>query len=147
MRNNNGVFSIGIIGLIVIIFSISAFFLLDIEKISVNIWALIFLLISEIALFCGLISLRIANENHNIVFLKTGISTALILYFISTFVSVFFTRMFNEKVNTFILIEFAIIVFFSIIIISFLTWSRSTANANKADIKKVGTNEPKRGRF
>ena len=147
MRNKNGIFSIGIIGLIVIVFSLAAFFLLDIEKISVHIWALTFLLLSEIVLFGGLIGLRFTGGNSSIVFLRSGISTALLLYFAATLVSVFFSGMFKEKLNTFILIELAIIVLFSIIIISILAWSRGIARRNEADMAKVGTNEPKRGGF
>lgn len=147
MRIKSGVFSICIIGLIVIAFTLAAFFLLDIDKVPVNIWALIFLLVSEIALFGGLAGLRLVNENHSLVFLRAGVTTALSLYCAATFIIVFFTGAFYNKLNSFILIELAVVALFSIITVSIVTWSRSIARRNEADIAKVGSNEPKRGGF
>jgi len=147
MRSKNGVIAIGIIGLIVVIFTLAAFFLLDIEKISMNIFALAFLLLSEVVLCSGLIGLRFADENRSAVFLKAGVSTSLSLYFAATLITVFLAGNYIKKLNTFILIELAVIVLFAIVTISIVVWSRSVSHQNEEDMAKVGTNEPKRGGF
>jgi hypothetical protein len=147
MRIKNGVVPIGVIGIIVVAFSLAAFFLLEIERSAVNGWAWAFLLLAEFVLFGGLIGLRFAGTSHNKAFLNSGVTTALSLYFIATMVSIFFTGVFKENPNTFILIELAIIALFAIITISVFACSRGIARSNEADMAKVGTNEPKRGGF
>jgi len=147
MRSKTGVVAIGVIGIIVVAFSLTAFFLLNIERVAVNGWALAFLLLSELALFGGLIGLRFTGANHSKVFLESGVSVALSLYFASTLVSVLFAGAFRENLNTFILIELAVIALFAIITISIIAWSGSIARRNDSDTEKVGTNEPKRGGF
>ena len=146
MRNKIGVVALGVTGIIMVAFSLVAFFLLDIERIAVNVWALVFLLLSEIVLFGGLIGLRYIRADNNKLFLTAGVSTTLSLYFLATLVSVFFAGLFSERLNTFILIELAIIVFFVITTISIITWSRGLRR-NEADAAKAGTDEPKRGGF
>ena len=147
MRSKNGVIAIGIIGLLIVVFTLAAFFLLNIEKISMNIFALAFLLLSEVVLCSGLIGLRFTNENRSAVFLKAGVSTSLSLYFAATLITVLLAGNYIKKLNTFILIELAVIVLFAIVTISIVVWSRSVSHQNEEDMAKVGTNEPKRGGF
>jgi len=147
MQNKSGVISIGIVGVIVIAFSLTAFFMLDIERISVNRWALAFLLFSECVLFGGLMGLRLSDVNHGKVFLKTGVTTALSLQFFVTLVSMILANGFREKPNTFILIEITIIALFAIITISIFAYSCGIERRNEEDMKKIGTNKPKRGEF
>ncbi|MDR0293650.1 MAG: hypothetical protein LBH95_05800 [Oscillospiraceae bacterium] len=147
MRNKNGVAAIGIIGLLIVIFSLAAFFLLEIERIAINGLALACLLLSECVLFGGLIALRFAGARHNNVFLKAGVTTSLSLYLVATIISLFFAGMLKEKIYVFILIELAIIILFGSITISIFAWSRGTARRDAEDMAKVGTNEPKRGGF
>ncbi|MCL2146337.1 MAG: hypothetical protein FWH52_00895 [Synergistaceae bacterium] len=147
MRNRNSIISIGIIGAIILAFTLSSFFLLNIERIAVNFWALTFLLFSECVLFGGLIGLRFHGVQQNKVFLKAGITTALSLYFSITLVSVFFAGLLKERLNTFFLIELAIIALFSIAIMVILAFSREVKHSNEADIAKVGNKESKRGGF
>ena len=147
MQIRNGVLPIGIIGIIVVAFSLAVFFLLGIEKTAVNVWALTFLLLSEIVLFGGLIGLRFTGANHSKVFLKSGVTVTLLLYFVATLISALFAGAFKENLNTFILIELAIIVLFAITIISIFACSRGIACRNETDMAKIGINEPKRGGF
>jgi hypothetical protein len=147
MQNKNGLVSMAIIGLIIVTFSIAAFFLLDIERIALNRWALAFLLLSEIVLFGGLIRLRCTDANHSSVFLKAGVASALALYFIATLICSLFAGAFKESLNVFILIQLAIIMVFLIVTISVSAYSRGIERRNQEDIKKVGTGEPKRGGF
>ena len=147
MQNRSGVVSIGIIGIIVIAFSLAVFFLLGIEKTAVNVWALAFLLLSETVLFGGLIGLRLVGVSHSMIFLKSGVTAALSLYFVVTLISVFFVGAFKENLNTFIIIELSIIALFAIITISIFACSRGVARRNEIDMTKIGMNEPKRGGF
>lgn len=145
MRNRNGVLPMVVIGVIVVAFTIAAFFLLGVERVTVNVWALLFLLLSELALFGGLVGLRFAGENHSKPFLKAGVTTALSLYFVAALICMIFAGILKDNLNTFVLIELAIIAVFAIITISVFAWSRSVAQRNLADMEKVGTSEPKRG--
>jgi len=138
---------ISIIGLIVMVFSVATFFLLDVERVAVNTWALVFLLLSELVLFGGMIALRFSGANYSRFFQKTGITTTLTLYFVVTLISVFFAGSFRGSINVFILIELAIIAFFAIILISFIAFSHKLERQSSEDTKKVGVNEPKRGGF
>lgn len=142
-----GVISIGVIGLIVITFSIAAFFLLDIEMTALYGWALIFLLLSELVLFGGLVGLRFTGVSHSREFVKAGLTSVLLLYFFTTLISVLCASFFRESFNTFVLIELATITFFAIITVSVLAFSRRIRHNNEEYMQKVGTNEPKRGGF
>jgi Na+/proline symporter len=142
-----GAIPTGVIGIIVIAFSLAAFFLLDIETSAVNVWALTFLLLSECVLFGGLMGLQFLRARHSNVFLRTGTATALFLYFAATVISVFFAGLFKEKLNTFILIELTIIALFAIVAISVFAFSRMIEHRSEEDTLKVGSNEPKRGGF
>ena len=147
MNNQSGIVPIGAVGIIIIAFTIGAFFLLGIERITINWVGLIFLLLSEIVLFFGLIGLRFSNLRHGNVFLKTGVTSALSLYFIFTLASMLLTRTLGDRINMFILIEIAVIVLFAVITIAILAFSRAIDRRNEEDAAKVGTNEPKRGGF
>ena len=147
MKSRNGIFPLGLIGAITLAFSLVAFFLLNIERIAVNIWALAFLLLSECVLFCGLIGLRFHNAQHSMTFLKAGIISSLSLYFGVTVICVLFARFFKESLNIFILIELAIIALFAIIIVAILSFSRGIAWRNEEDAAKAGANKSKRGGF
>ena len=147
MKSRSGTIAIGVIGLIIILFTIAVFFLLEIERNVLNYWALAFLLLSEIALFGGLIWLRFAGVSHNKTFLRLGITSVLFLYFAATLILSIFAGGFGDRLNLFILLQLAIIVFASIITILVLAFSKSTQRRNEEDMKKVGVSEPKRGGF
>ncbi|MCL2659562.1 MAG: hypothetical protein FWD64_03470 [Acidobacteriaceae bacterium] len=147
MNGKNGGGLIALVGILVVAFTIAAFFLLDIEKNPVNKWALVFLVLSEVALFGGLTGLRSVDEDHNQVFLKSGVTTSLSLYFIVTLASIFFAGLFQEPPKVFIVIEVAILLFFAIVTISICAWSPAIARRDEADREKIGTGGPKRGEF
>jgi len=147
MQNSKRVLPIVIVGGIVTAFTIVTFFLLGIERTSLQWLALAFLILSELVLFGGLIALRFAGEKHSKVFLTAGISTSLSLYFIVTLVSVLLSGLFGDNVSRFILMELGIIALFAVIIVCLSAASRSISNRNKADVEKIGSNEYKRGGF
>jgi len=123
---------LGIAGILVVTFTIVSFFLLGIEKSHLYISALVFLLISEIALFGGLIWLRLSGENHSRVFLRSGFMVTLGLYFAVTLVTVLLAGIFYDNVNLFILLEFSIIAIFSIILIAVFAFSRRISKSDSA---------------
>jgi len=143
MRNKSSAISIGAIGVLIVAFSLAAFFILDIEKTAMNMWALTFLLLSEFILFGGLIGLRFTSK----VFLTAGFGTILFIYFGATLLNICFAKWFIVNLNTFILVEIAIITLFAIITITIFSFSRGIERRNEEDIKKIGSNEPKRGGF
>jgi hypothetical protein len=147
MISRSGIASIAIIGIIVLAFTIAAFFLLEIERVAVFLWALAFLLLSEIVLFAGLVCVRQYSVRHSNVFLKTGATTALMLYFAATLILTLFAGAMRERLNIFILIGIGVIALFAIATIAILSTARGIAHRNEQDMSKVGSNEPKRGGF
>lgn len=142
-----GVMSICAIGIIVIVLSLAAFFLMEIERNPVTMWAFISLLISEVVLFGGLIGLRLTSAQYGKVFLKVGIGTTLLLYFIATLIVVLFSGAFREKLNIFILIELSIIAVSAVIAVLIIAFAHRIERSNEEDLKKTGTTEAKRGGF
>ena len=147
MSNNNNVLPIAIIGLIVVAITLAGFFLLEIAHILINIWALSFLLLSELVLFAGLMILRISNAPYNTIFLKAGVTSALILYFAATFVTALLAGMFVDRLHVYILIKLCIIAFFTIIAIVLVSFAKKITYSNMTDAPKVESHEPKRGGF
>ena len=147
MINKNGVLPVGIVGLIVVALTVAGFFLLNFERTAVNTWALVFLLTSEVALFGGLIAVRLKSEGHAPVFMKAGVSTSLFIYFFTTVVITFTARFFRANVNAYVFLHLATVAFFAIIIISLLAFSRVVNRRNAIDSEKVHTTQAKRGGF
>jgi len=147
MRKEKGFAAIAAIGIIVISFTLAAFFLLEIEHVSVNIWALTFLLLSESVLFGGIILLRNIGTFQNKVFLRAGVTVSLSLYFLATLICSLFSGALINSLNTFILMNIAIIAFVSITLTSIISLSHRIGRNNLDDFNKIGTKEPKRGGF
>ena len=147
MNNKSGVLPILIVGLIVVGLTLAGFFLLNFDRTVVGVWALAFLLLSEVALFGGLIAVRLKSEGHAPVFMRAGVSVALVLYFLATLVIFFTSRLFSANVNAYIFLQLATVAFFAIIIVSLLAVSRRINQRNMIDSEKVNTTEAKRGGF
>ena len=124
MGNKIGIISTAIAGLIVIAFTLAMFFLMDFERTAVHWWAFGFLIFSEVALFSGLVCMRFLSSQFSTIFIRSGLSVTLFAYFLVTLISIAFTNSFVDMLNAFILMELAIIAFFSIIIISLLVFSQ-----------------------
>jgi len=147
MKNKNSSAPIAVIGIIVIAFTIAAFFLLDIERIAIFLWALGFLLLSEIILFVGLICVRKESAKQANVFMRSGVTSVLLLYVVATVVVTLLAGSFADNLNVFILIELGVIAIFTIVTIAILAFSRSIARRNAEDASKVDVDQPKRGGF
>ena len=128
-----------------IIFTISAFFLLSIELTTVNTLALCFLILSEVVTFGGLIYLKVTHGGFSSSFLKITFTVSLFLYFSISLVSSIIATYFEKNPNLFILIQLAIISLFAIVIISLFAFNSSINRRNAEDAAKVDAKEPKRG--
>jgi len=147
MKYKSAALPILAIGIIAILFTLAVFFLLRIDRVALNIWALSFLLLSEIIVIGGLIGVRRYSAEHGAVFLRAGITTALALYLAATAVCSLLARLFSSNINAFILVQLGIFALFAIITISILAFSRSLGQRESEDASKVGSNEAKRGGF
>ena len=147
MKNKNAALPILAIGIIVILFTLAVFFLLRIERNALNLWALSFLLLSEVIVIGGLIGVRRANAEHGAVFMRAGITTTLTLYLAAVAVCSILAELFSSNLNAFILVQLGIFALFAIITISILAFSRGLGRRESEDATKVGSNEAKRGGF
>lgn len=93
---------------------------------------LMFVLISEFALFIGFILLSINNAFMNKALIRAGISTTLSGYWIlTTLVSLFSKMIFNDNIGGFITTQIIIIGVIAIICISLCVASANSQRSNK----------------
>lgn len=138
------VFSIGILVVI------AGFFLLDIEKIALYIWAFGSLLFSLVVSLLAMVALVAPKRNKGGVFYTAGLSSVVWIYEIAIVISVLFTKSFIEKLHSFILLQIAINAMFFIVAIIIITVSRRTHDDNRKTYENVQNGEytkPKRGGF
>jgi len=147
MNNGKNNLALAVSGVIVVALTIAAFFLLEIERTSVFIWAICALILSEIVFFAGIIMIRNIGSNHNAVFAKSGATVSLSIYFISTLVLTLLSGLFRNNVNIFILLNLALVAACAIAVIGIMAVSKATQRRNEADVSKVGEQEGKRGGF
>ena len=139
-----------IIGVIVVAVTVGAFFLLNIEKIVLHTWSFSFLLLAEFVLCVGLILTKTLVGNHSGIFVRAGIPSALLLYFITVVICTFLTRCFQDNLNTFILLQLVVIAVFAIAIVLILTFSNRIDLSDRKVLEKMEMEEfkkPKRGGF
>jgi len=147
MPTNTNTTSVALIGVIVIAFTLAVYFLLGIEMSGTNGYALAFLLLAELILFGGLIGVQFSGQNHSKVFLVSGFTGALLLYFFVTLILTFLAGWLKESEKLFILLELGALVLFAITAISLFSVSRGIAQRNEEDAAKIGSTEAKRGGF
>jgi len=147
MKNGFGNIAIGIIGALVVAFTLATFFLIDFERTTIQWVALMFLLLSEVVLFAGLIGIRSLGAKFSKVFVSAGLSTILFIYFAATLTSVFFANSFRDRLNNFIWLQVVIIGLFAIVAVAILAFSHKIARDDEKSLSKVGETQPKRGGF
>jgi hypothetical protein len=145
LKNKFGAIAVVITGAIVMLFTLSAFFLLNFEKTAIHWWALAFLLHAELQFFGGIIFSRSLGEKYSKPFVTFGICSSVFLFLILTLICALLVNLFS--LSAFILVQIGIISFNAIIVILVLTFSRKIARTNEKDIEKVNVTEPKRGGF
>jgi len=130
---------------IIIVFSLVAFLLLNIELSTINVWALIFILISEVVAFIILTYLRTSENSCNTIFIKSGITVSASLYCIATLVCSVLAIVFMSNLNLFILIQIALMSLFAIIMIIMFSFATKVYQRNVEYTVKKDITEPKRG--
>lgn len=139
------VISVYIIGIFV---AVAGFFLLDIEKIALNFWALGSLLFSLVISLLGMIMLVIPKREKNGVFYTAGLSSTIVIYEIAVVISLLFTRLFVDKLTSFIFLQISINALFFIIGIIIIAVSERIHDSNEETYEKLKNGEyskPKRG--
>ena len=138
----------GIVGAIVCIFTLAAFFLISFERQTIHLWALVFILLSEFVFFGAMVGIPFLKGKHSTVFLRTGLGTALFLYFMITVVcAIIFAWLVGVSVNHFVLINCAIIALFGIISVLIMAFSRRNAVVDERSRAAVEETTAKRGGF
>ena len=98
------------LALTVVFFPSIMFFLLDVSASMIHLWALLFLLLSEVALVCVVARVRYFNERKGMSLPLHGIRIVLTIYFLLTFAICFFADDYADRVREFLWTEFGIIV-------------------------------------
>ncbi|SCY91272.1 hypothetical protein [Alkaliphilus peptidifermentans] len=102
------------------------------DRTSFDYAGLVFVLISEFALFAGLFLLTINDRYTKTTFIRAGITTALSGYWIlATFTSLLFRKIFNDNLGGFITTQIMIMGVAATICISLLVLSSNIHNSNK----------------
>lgn len=139
---------IGIVGGIVVLFTIALFALLDFYWLALHTWALVFNLLAQFAFFGGLIAISFVEHKHNQVFLRSGMTATLFLYLMATIiVSLLFASFFPIGVNHFVLIHLGIIAFFAAASLLILGFSKRVVAVDQKSHEAVGETKGKRGGF
>ena len=139
---------IGIIGAIVMLFTVALYALLNFEWLVLHTWSLVFTLLAQIVFFGGLIAISFFEQSHNKVFLRSGLTSALFLYLMATISATnVFTWIFSISVNIFVLINLGIIAFFAVVFVAVLAFSKRLAAVDAKSHDAVHETKAKRGGF
>ena len=139
---------VGIIGAIVMLFTVALFALLSFEWLVLHTWSLVFTLLAQIVFFGGLVAISFFEQSHNKVFFRSGLTSALFLYLMATIlVTNVFTWMFPLSINIFVLINLGIIAFFAVILVAVLAFSKRLATVDAKSHDAVHETKAKRGGF
>lgn len=117
-KNTKKISSIAI-GFIVMAATLAIFFLSNTKtEISYLQWlALIFVLISELMLFLGIVFIVMQDSSSNKVFLSSGMISTLFIYCLITVISFFSKNSFENNENGFIIMQIVFIAITAIIIV------------------------------
>jgi len=145
-RYGNGILPMGIVTIIALMLCIAGFFLLGIERTVINNWALAFLLLAQVVVFCTVAVARLWTAQYSGVFLNAGVASAAFIYLVVTVIGVFLVRFF-DSLGRFVFMHFAIIGLFAIIVVSIFAYAGNIGRRSTEDVSKVGSKEAKRGGF
>lgn len=135
---------------IAIVVVIAGFFLLEIEKAALNLWAFGSLLFSLVVSLVTMLTLVAPKRNKDNVSFTSGLSGAVWVYEIAVIISILFTKSFVEYLGRFILLQIAINALFFIITIVIMNVSGHIHDSNAKTHENLQNGEydkPKRGGF
>jgi len=146
-RSVSTIISVFVIGILVVV---AGFFLLDIESIALNFWALGSLLFSFVVSLLAMLTLVAPKRNKDGLFYTAGLSSVIFIYEITVIISILFTHSFVDKLNSFILLQISINALFLIIAVIIIVTSGRIYDHNaktSENIKNGEYSKPKRGGF
>ena len=148
MQNKNNKL-IAAVCVVLLIFIVTAFFILvDIDEFMVRFLAVFFLLFSSMVFTIGFYLLSLAGKNHNIVLLRAGVGSTLILYVIVTILLSFISNLFANNLTLYIMLNFGIALLAGVAILFLVLASRSTASDDMRTMgKKAFMDEVERRLF
>lgn len=136
MKKNQALFLNVGIGFVIFIATISVYFLMP-ERTAVDDWGLGFTLLAEFMIINGFFWLESYQPKTNKVFMRSGLSGILILYFLFTATFSLFARQFNNSIKTFVFIQILIIAATIILIILFITSSRRVNSVERSTLQEM----------
>ena len=136
---------IGVIGAIVVAFTITAFFLLSISATALNLTALGFLLLAQIIICGGVIAL--VSMKAEKAFLRFGIAGTLFLYGAATGLSMLFVPLFQGNTSLFLLIQLGILTASVVVFLLIAVFSRTIKAQDESAAAGREDRTPKRGGF
>lgn len=131
MSKYDKILSSAVIGAIVIAATFLIFFLTRTQKTSLDGAALLFVLISEIILFGGIIFILCDRSRSDKTVIKIGMVSALSIYFIAAVLTAFLRRGFKENLNGFILANALFIMFTAVVFILLAVVSFKISSSNQ----------------
>jgi hypothetical protein len=135
---------------IAIVVVIAGFFLLNIERVALNIWALCSLTLSLVVNMLANLTIVTRKYGKDSVYYNAGLAGALWVYQIAIIISVAFTRLFAEHTTRFVFVELLIHALFLIAAIAIGAGAAHVHNRNLETAEKQESGEyntPKRGGF
>ena len=135
------------VGIIVVV---AGFFLLGIEKITINYWAFGSLLFSLIISLFAMITLVVPHRHKDRTFYTAGLTSVILLYEIAVVISIIFIKPFTERLNNFIFLQVTINALFFIAAITIITASSRIYDNKVKTYKEMQSGEndkPRRGDF
>lgn len=127
---------------------ITAFFILGIEKIALNFWALGSLLFSLAVSLLTMVMLFAKQRNKDRMFYAAGLISAVWFYEIAIVISVLFTKSFINKLESFIILQISINALFFIVVSIIIPVSGRIHDNNAKTLENLQNGEydkPKRG--
>ncbi len=119
---------IGICGIIVVIVTITTFFLMNFNNSTTAYIGFGFLIFSQVALFLGLMINFSYNNAPNNVFMRTGVTSCFVFYFIATAILLFVSGQFNESINAFITFEIILLAIMLIVTLTIVSFGIKISN-------------------
>lgn len=122
--------TLGIIGVITLLATLSVYYFMHVEQTPANICAILFVLASECIFFGGLFALGNNNALSNSLFAKSGIISSLTLCLLVTIVLALFIGAFKNALNVYIIIQIIIFLVFTIAILSLIAFAKMISSSN-----------------
>lgn len=124
----------GIVGLVVVAVTILTFFIFGFDKSTANYISLGFLIFSEVVCFLGEFITSKINSITNKMFLRSGTTGVLTIYFIGSLILLFVSGFLKENVSLLVVIEILLVAIVAVVLIAIVI---STNKINASEQKTI----------